>query len=182
MGIPYEQARAAGLTSAAKGREAYEKYASSVNPTTPSQRLLGSTPPTWDGCHSELPYEHTASRSIKALAEAALAILDIPVRHAPDPFNEAVAYALVHGFTAANVVHSMDAAMLNSWKTNRPMRAGDTLKVYGERGQGKSVAAVYWRAMCDGMDTDLKSKEYFAALATAYHTSVLKPCRKEKPE
>jgi len=40
MGIPYQEARALGLSSALKGPEFYEQYVSTVKVTTPSERLL----------------------------------------------------------------------------------------------------------------------------------------------
>lgn len=40
MGIPYEQALAAGLSSAQKGREAYAMYLTTHKTSTPSERIL----------------------------------------------------------------------------------------------------------------------------------------------
>jgi len=40
MGIPYQEARALGLSSALKGPEFYEQYVASVKTSTPSERLL----------------------------------------------------------------------------------------------------------------------------------------------
>lgn len=40
MGIPYQEARALGLSSALKGPEFYEQYVSKVQTSTPSERLL----------------------------------------------------------------------------------------------------------------------------------------------
>lgn len=150
MGIPYEQARACGLSSALKGREAYEKYADSVKPSTPSERLL---------------------RAVKPV------VFDLET------------FPPMPGHWGANAIHSLDAAMLNSWKGARPMRAEDTLQFYGVRvGKGKSVAAQYWQALCEGFDVEAFDAGLFSLLAYGTtrvahpHTSVLKPARKEKPE
>lgn len=40
MGIPYQEARALGLSSALKGPEFYENYKGTIKVTTPSQRML----------------------------------------------------------------------------------------------------------------------------------------------
>lgn len=48
MGIPYEQALALGLSSALKGREAYDQFVSRCKVSTPSQRLLHREPFKWD--------------------------------------------------------------------------------------------------------------------------------------
>lgn len=40
MGIPYEQALAIGLSSALKGRKAYDQFVARCTVSTPSQRLL----------------------------------------------------------------------------------------------------------------------------------------------
>lgn len=47
MGIPYQEARALGLSSALQGPEFYEQYAARVNPSTPSERLLRAVLPAY---------------------------------------------------------------------------------------------------------------------------------------
>lgn len=47
MGIPYQEARSLGLSSALKGPEFYEQYAGSVRVTTPSERLMRAVMPDY---------------------------------------------------------------------------------------------------------------------------------------
>jgi len=47
MGIPYDQARALGLSSALKGPEFYEQYVYSVHTSTPSERIMRAVMPDY---------------------------------------------------------------------------------------------------------------------------------------
>lgn len=47
MGIPYQEARALGLSSALKGPEFYAQYVAMVQVTTPSERLMRSVMPDY---------------------------------------------------------------------------------------------------------------------------------------